>query len=169
MLDRVHKIAEIVAAFAIVGSLIFVGLQLRQNTDAMQSSSAQTGLSIWMEHSGLVVSDKNFAQSLINEGYPSLKAAGFLLEADELRVRNWAAAGFRAVETLYWQWRDGSLRDEIWLGYRHGLAGTFTFNKAFNAAWTDYREGTSPEFRAFGDEMQQRGAKQREQMLLAAQ
>ena len=30
MLDRIHKIAEIVAAFAIVGSLIFVGIQIRQ-------------------------------------------------------------------------------------------------------------------------------------------
>ena len=31
MLDRIHKVSEIVAAFAIVGSLIFVGIQMLQN------------------------------------------------------------------------------------------------------------------------------------------
>ena len=31
MLDRIHKIAEIVAAAAIVGSLVFVGMQMLQN------------------------------------------------------------------------------------------------------------------------------------------
>lgn len=36
MLGRVHKIADIVAAFAVVGSLIFVGIQLQQSTKAMR-------------------------------------------------------------------------------------------------------------------------------------
>lgn len=35
MLDRIHKISEIIAAFAIVGSLIFVGIQVDQNTQAI--------------------------------------------------------------------------------------------------------------------------------------
>ena len=36
MLDRIHKISEIVAAFAIVASLIFVGVQVSQITGALK-------------------------------------------------------------------------------------------------------------------------------------
>jgi hypothetical protein len=44
MLDRIHKISEIVAAAAIVGSLIFVGIQMNQNTSALRASFIQSSI-----------------------------------------------------------------------------------------------------------------------------
>ena len=49
MLDRIHKIAEIVAAFAIVGSLLFVGIQMQQNTEALETGLEQNASHRWQE------------------------------------------------------------------------------------------------------------------------
>ena len=43
-LGQITNLAEIIGAFAIVASLIFVGLQIRQNTDQAEASSYQTGM-----------------------------------------------------------------------------------------------------------------------------
>jgi len=43
-LGEITNIAEIVGTFAIVVSLIFVGLQIRQNANQMEATSYQTGL-----------------------------------------------------------------------------------------------------------------------------
>jgi len=40
-LQEINFVAEIIAALAIVGSLNFVGFQLRQNTAALSATAAQ--------------------------------------------------------------------------------------------------------------------------------
>jgi hypothetical protein len=41
-LDTAHKLTELLAAIAVIVSLIFVGLEVRQNTIAVQSAAAQS-------------------------------------------------------------------------------------------------------------------------------
>jgi hypothetical protein len=65
MLDRVYKIAEILAAVAIVFSLVFVGLQIKQNTQAIAS---QEDSSVWLPCLDLfqmTVSSSEFTAKLV--------------------------------------------------------------------------------------------------------
>jgi hypothetical protein len=46
--DLAH-IADIVAAIGIIGSMIFVGLQVRQSTRSIQSSTLQQHADLWQK------------------------------------------------------------------------------------------------------------------------
>ena len=65
MLDRFHKVSEIVASFAIVGSLIFVGIQVNQNTNATRVSNAQAAMQVWSDHAMAMATSESLAQAYV--------------------------------------------------------------------------------------------------------
>ena len=111
MLDRFHKISEIVAALAIVGSLVFVGIQLRQNTSAVRIGATQALVTSWGESSRDIYS---------NEEMLSLFARLFAGETvamesqDGMRARLWIESGIRQAEFNYYNWINGDLDKRFW-------------------------------------------------------
>jgi len=109
-LDTVHKLSELLAALAVVVSLVFVGLEVRQNTTAVQSSAAQS------------VHD-NFAT-----WYSSIQGDGELLEITTRGMQNYGSLNstekgqFIAVfmsfsshtQNAFYKWKEGSLTPELW-------------------------------------------------------
>lgn len=166
MLDRVHKIAEIISAFAIVGSLIFVGIQLLQNTNAVEVSNAQAGINSWNVLSLAIVTDDELMQAHIDAAYPEYRESD--VDVNARRMQFFARATLRTVETLYLQWREGNLPDQLWTGYRHALIASFNFNRVYSEVWLNFRPGVSPEFRAYVDGLQAEGAKIRAKVAAAA-
>ena len=75
MLDRFHKISEIIAAFAIVGSLVFVGIQLNQNTSALLVDSQQSAMAAWNDTSLAIATNERLAGLISESRYPEFKAA----------------------------------------------------------------------------------------------
>lgn len=65
MLDRAHQIADIVAAFAVVGSLIFVGIQLQQNAKAMGVENRQSAMNGWNETTLAVATNEQLAEQWV--------------------------------------------------------------------------------------------------------
>ena len=57
--DLAH-IADIIAAIGIIGSMLFVGVQLRQNTRSVRSSTLQQNTDHWQNYYALL-SDPKFA------------------------------------------------------------------------------------------------------------
>ena len=116
MLDRFHKLSEIVAAFAIVGSLIFVGLQMQQNTDAMRVSFIQSSMESWNLHSMTMASDERLLSEFFSGVYPELQQKFGKIDPVEGQVSVWMTATWHTVETLFFQWQAGYLSDEHWQG-----------------------------------------------------
>ena len=58
-LSEITNIAEIIGAFAIVASLIFVGLQIRQNTNQIRANSVQMGLAFVEAQNNLLANPEN--------------------------------------------------------------------------------------------------------------
>jgi hypothetical protein len=151
-LEDFYLIAEIGAAFAVVGSLLFVGIQLRQNTYAMQISNAQAGITSWNAQALVVVENEDFAQAMSDDTFPELMATQS--DVVGLRLMFWSQAALRTVETLYLQWRAGNLSDELWMGYRAGITRSFTFLRTYNDTWALYRTSVSADFRSYVDGLQ---------------
>lgn len=74
MLDRVHKISEIVASFAIVASLIFVGLQVNQNTRAIGDQEDNSNWTPWLTVLQMPVVSPDFADILVRGQTGGLEA-----------------------------------------------------------------------------------------------
>jgi len=109
-LDTAHKLTEVLAALAVIVSLVFVGLEVRQNTTAVQSAAAQSV-------------HENFAT-----WYTSLQGDDALIEITTRGMRNYGSLNptekgqFIAVfmsfsshtQNAYYKWQEGSLSPELW-------------------------------------------------------
>ncbi len=112
-LDKLHKYVEITAAIAVIISLIFVGLEVRQNTAAVQSAAAQAV-------------HENFAA-----WYTSLQSDADLLIVTTKGMRDYESltasekaqfiATFMSLsshtQNAFYKWREGSLAPELWRGW----------------------------------------------------
>ena len=112
-LDTVHKFSELLAAIAVIVSLIFVGLEVRQNTTAVQSSAAQSV-------------HENFAT-----WYTSIQGDGALIAITTRGMQDYSSLNptekgqFIAVfmsfsshtQNAFYKWREGSLAPELWRGW----------------------------------------------------
>ncbi len=109
-LDTAHKLTEVLAALAVIISLVFVGLEVRNNTTAVQSSAAQSvheNLSTW---------------------YTSIQGDASLMEITTRGMQDYGSINptekgqFIAVfmsflsytQNAYYKWQEGSLSPELW-------------------------------------------------------
>jgi hypothetical protein len=118
MLDRFHKISEIIASLAIVGSLIFVGIQVSQNTNALKSNAAQTSAASWQEITLTMATDSALIEAWMEKA-PNANAT-----ANDVRMFNFVAAFLKSVELNYHMWMDGNLDDDMWNSIRAALVNS---------------------------------------------
>ena len=157
MLDRIHKISEIVAAFALVASLLFVGVQISQNTDATRISNAQAGFQTWSNQGMAAATDEGLSRILHDSLYPQAREA-FNIDADVLRLQSHHTAVLKVNEVLFLQWQQGYLSDEVWSGYRTTLVGMFATHEGLNNIWEQVKFTYAPAFIAYIDTLQAEGA-----------
>lgn len=104
------QIAEIIGAVAIIASLVFVGMQVRQNTSAIQSSAAQS------------VHENFTAFYLAAQNEPTLLAVSTKGMRDYSSLTTTEKAQFIAMfmtfcshtQNAFYKWREGSLAPELW-------------------------------------------------------
>ena len=165
MLDRIHKIAEIIAAFAIVGSLVFVGIQMNQNTNALRASFIQSSIESWNTHAMEMASNDDLMTSFNDGLYPEVIEKVGARNTSQSQFSMWINASLRTTETLFLQWQSGHLPDDIWYGYHAGLLTSFASNRAFSNAWSVGKNRFSLSFRAYVDALQIEAKERREQFL----
>lgn len=156
-LDRIHQISEIIASVAIAASLVFVGIQLRQNTNAVQVSNSQAAMNSWNDLSLAIVNNDGLLQDHLNSQPPESQDGSS--DASTLRHQFFLRSVLRTVEVLYIQWQEGNLSDELWSGYRRSMIGSFMFNTEYSVVWSDFRGGVSPGFRTYVDGLQAEAVK----------
>ena len=154
MLDRIHKVAEVVAAFAIVGSLVFVGIQMNQNTDALRASFIQSSIESWNTHAMEMASNDNLMGSFNDGIYPELIEKIGARNTPESQFAMWLNATLRTTETLFLQWQSGHLPDDIWFGYHQGMVVSFASNRKYSDQWSLQKNRFSPSFRTYIDELE---------------
>lgn len=131
-LEKAHKLAELIAAVSVIVSLIFVGLQVQQNTTAVQSAAAQAV-------------HENFAA-----WYTAIQNEPALLEITTRGMRDYASltptekAQFIAVfmgfcshtQNAYYKWKDGTLAPELWRGWEY-VSMNFFSTPGGKAFWAE--------------------------------
>jgi hypothetical protein len=131
-LEGFYFIAEITAAFAMIASLLFVGIQVRQNTAATQVSNSQASLHAWTDLTTSMSSDEGLSQIYVDSFYPDASTT----DRDSLRLNNWVAAHLKTVEWNYLQWLDGNLSDDLWHGYRGAITLQWSLSSQFKEFWS---------------------------------
>lgn len=121
--DAIGAIGEILGAFAVFATLVYVALQIRHSIQATRGLVRES------------VSDRVVADIRAPLNNERLAVAFLKLEKDEpltemevMLVDRHARAWLRTHENLYYQYRQGFLEKEEWQGHRRVLMTVFDPN-----------------------------------------
>ncbi len=109
-LEHASLVAQIVSAIAVFASLVFVGLQVRQNTKAVRAASSQAHSAMYHSLTDDLVNDERFA-AIWRKGIASLDD---LDDGELVRFFAFTSATFRFFESSRVQWLRGQLDKEHW-------------------------------------------------------
>ncbi len=158
-LADLSDLSQALGAAAVFASLVFVGVQIRQNTKAQKASSHHAVTDSFNALNALIVSDQNVAR-LWRLG---MAGADTLNEDERTSFSFLALAYMRIFETLYYQYGTGTLDKKLFEAELGTLKWSVT-NPGMVAWWTTNPISLSAEYRAFIDglirEAQQKGAAQ---------
>ncbi len=102
---------EILTAGGVILSLLFVGIEVQQNTNAIKATAIQEFVSGYREHSALFINDPDMARII----QIAQKDIAKLNDEEEQRYFGWAYAAHLLAQSAFRQWQLGVLPDEEWL------------------------------------------------------
>lgn len=109
-LEQASFVAQIISAIAVFSSLVFVGLQVRQNTKAVRAASSQAHSAMYHALTDNIVNAQGFAETWRK----ALDNLDDLRDEELVRFFSFASASFRFFEASRVQWLRGLLDDEHW-------------------------------------------------------
>ncbi len=108
--EAIGAIGEIMAAAGVIGSLVFVGWQMLQNTNALHTATSHSHMEIYTSLSMSIAENRELA-TLWSSGLADFSS---LDDVDRVRFLAVASSAFRYYETSYVQHSKGNLDDELW-------------------------------------------------------
>jgi hypothetical protein len=138
---HLRGLLDLAGGAAVLIGLIFVGLELRQNTEAIEAASLQSQADASTEFLLLIASDNELSRIW----FESSKSPNELSEFDSYRYFIVGRARWVRMQTAYLQWRRGALGDEDWLVFHGRICG----EGRFKATWEDHRTAMLDEFVEF--------------------
>lgn len=154
MLTTFATIANITASLAVVISLIFIGIQLKQNVHLTRMAAAQTAAMLLSQNYGRVIESADLAELLTRDpdGEPPT-------ESETLRVTNFLSASFRYFEVLHTHQRYNIFEQELWEGTEARLRETLS-NQRIRDWWYDSRTFYAASFVRLVDELCEQAARE---------
>jgi hypothetical protein len=116
-------IAEILGVFAILITLIYVAVQTRQNTAAVQSSVRQAML------------DQDRQSLYMAIEYPALNKRTDLTDEETIRLTAYMLAFIRMRENHWIQHQSGLLDEATWVSYRNALLPVIFMSEFGRRVW----------------------------------
>lgn len=136
-------VAQVASAVAVVVSLVYVAVQVRENTKLLRSQAHYNALAIGQEVLATIVSDQAMAD-LMSACYA---------QPDGLTAGEWYRCSqvifilFNTYEYHYYQHRDQAIPKELWVGADHYFKGLVA-TAAFKRFWKEYRLAFDDPFRS---------------------
>ena len=148
-LDQIANISNIAASLAVVLSLVFIGLQLRQNAHLTRMAAAQTSAQLLSENLGRVIENPELAELLSQTGNLDVDT---LTPTQMLILSNFLSISFRHYEVLHIHRRYGIFEEELWQGSVSRLRSHLD-SPGIRGWWRSTRHVYSVSFAAFVDQL----------------
>jgi hypothetical protein len=145
---NISNIAQALAAVATVLSLLFVGVQIRHNTRALKATSHHAITDSFNALNALLAADQNTAR-IWRRGIAGLDS---LNEDEAISFSYFALANMRIFETLYYQYKTGTMEEQLYQAELNTLKWAFA-HPGLQAWWNANPISFSTEYRAFVDSL----------------
>jgi hypothetical protein len=110
LLEQLYYIGELVSVIAVIGTLIYVGVQVRQNTLAVKSSTLQNISENQLNVHGLIAAHGDLADIV----FKAATGRGSDEGTDRFRFTAWMHTAVRSLENAFFQHREGALDERTW-------------------------------------------------------
>ena len=143
--EKRKDIIEAVGLVAIVASLLFLGVEIQQNTAAIELSTAQSFQSDFRVHELVIAQDGDLAD-LLQRGKEDMSG---LTQAELIRVRLLESSVLRAWANLYYHYSEGALEERLWFGQVRRMKQSWRRNSTMRYFWEDLKTTFEPDFVVF--------------------
>ena len=137
-------LGEFVGAFAVVATLFYLVVQVRQskkateaNTRAIRGNAAWDAENVFAQRNLGVARDPKHAE-LVQRVFAPDTEVNTLNEMDRMRAFADTTSILQMVQAQYFLWREGSLPEEIW-SYRSVWARRYITLPVVQAVWQDLK------------------------------
>lgn len=144
-------VAELAGSAAVLLGLVFVGLELRQNTAAVQATTSQGVRELSIDWLSNIATSPELAETWAK----ALSDPAQLEGGEEVQVSYMLRAYWLRLQTTYYQWRRGALSDGDWAPFeaticrRPSATTGGQLVRLRHATWADHKESMTDEFAAF--------------------
>ncbi len=145
--DAIAAISEFIGTAAVVVSLIYVGIQIRQSTAVARSTARQSITELMLGSTSNLVEDSALAAAFVKE----MKGQK-LDDIERIRLLGRAYLAMRNWENIHYQYRIGMLSSDEWQGFRKNLEAVFEWPSTRDY-WEHEKQFYSPAFRAEVDQI----------------
>lgn len=146
--EALGAIGEIVGAVAVVLTLGYLAVQIRQNTRALRASTHQALIDSTLMYQSLTLNNPDVARIRLYGAMDPSK----LTEEDQYRFRTAMEMLFRLIENAFVQHEEGTLGDEGWHRYAETVRYHFRDYPSVVEWWKSERIPFGPRFSAWVDE-----------------
>ena len=143
------SVAEIGSAFAVVVSLVYVGLQINLNTNAVKASTLQAMIDYGREQSEILVTDANLA-ALVEKGEADPSSLTPRERSQFYEFTTWRIAMW---ELAFLNHEVGLVEDELWLAWDSYYRGLVIQKPGYREFWRDNRSSFDDRFMAHVDSL----------------
>lgn len=143
-LDQLGNIGEVVGGLAVVISLVYLSIQLRQNTVSVRSATHQSIVATAATTNALITQDKDLAR-LFRVG---CEDSGELDQDERVQFSFLASQFIDIFENLYLHHLHGSLDDDFWLPRASAYLDLFLM-PGFAHCWEERKIHYSLSFQSF--------------------
>ena len=139
-----REVFEIFGILGVIGSLIFVGVEVRQNTAEIRGSTHQS-VSEQVNELYLTIAEDERLSKLVSEMMESSNLRKNLSPSDQISLDFVVLTGLRRIENIYLQYLDGILSDSAF--DRIGMS--FYRIQYAKETWGKYKGGFDSDFVSF--------------------
>jgi hypothetical protein len=144
----ISAVAETVAAFGVIGSLMFVGFQVQQNNAGLKNAAVQSLMSAYQDMFSNTIDSGEVAEILWEGSQNPEKLEGPSL----VRFYAMMSKQFRIYQGMHWQWQQGTIDDGMFQSIS-ALFEDYAVTPGWQHVWQERRHQYEPEFRTYIDTM----------------
>jgi len=144
-LGNAAMFAEIISAIAVVITVIYLTIQVKDNTRALKSQGHYNALSIAQSPIVMTINNQNLA-TIVVKGYKNPDSLG---PVEQMRFYDHLFLSFNGWEYLYYANESESIPRSLWEGadaYYGGLIKTYPGIKTF---WQEYKHAFAEPFLSY--------------------
>jgi len=144
-LDTIHKIGELIAAIAVVISLLFVGVEVQQNNNIQKQQATRSLARDWSDATA-AYQDPEIACLFVRLGNDRANLTA--QEATQIEAVLWRI--YKVHEEMHYQYLEGMIDESVWSGFRR-LTVIEASYESYRVWWLGYQRTFSPRFREHMD------------------